>query len=190
MPFLEDLEILVLFFSHPTVWKKHMHFLVQEVQAKWHFWISVQFSHSVMSNSLQSHELQHIRPPCPSPTPRAFSNSCPFSWWCHPTISSSVITFSSCLQSFPASGSFQMSQLFASGSQSIGFSASTSVLPMNTHDLFPLGWTGWISLQSKGLSRVFSNTTVQKHQFFSAFLIVQLSHPYMTGKTIALTKWI
>ena len=129
---------------------------------------SVQFSHSVVSNSLQPHGLQHARPPCPSPTPRVYSDSCPLSCWCHPTISSSVVPFSSRLQSFPASGCFQMSQLFTSGGQSIRVSASTSVLPMNTQDWFPLGWTGWISLQSKGLSRVFSNTTVQKHQFFSA----------------------
>ena len=114
--------------------------------------------------------LQHARPPCPSPTPRAYSNSFPLSRWCHPTISSSVVSFSSRLQSFPASGSFQMSQLFASGDQSIGVSASISVLPMKIQDWFPLGWTGWISLQSKGLSRVFSNTTVQKHQFFCAQL--------------------
>jgi len=131
---------------------------------------SVQFSLSVMSDSLWPHGLQHARPPCPSPTPRVHSNSCPLSWWCHPTISSSVIPFSSCLQSFLASGSFQMSQLFASGGQSIGVSASPSVLPMNIQNWFPLGLTGWISLQSKGLSRVFSNTTVQKHQFFSAQL--------------------
>ena len=126
---------------------------------------SVQFSHSVVSNSLWPHGLQYARPPCPSPTPRAYSNSCPLSRWCHPTISSSVVSFSSHLQSFPASGSFQMSQLFASGGQSIGVSASTSVLPMNTQGWSSLGWTGWISLQSKGLSRVYSNTTVQKHQF-------------------------
>ena len=124
---------------------------------------SVQFSHSVVSYSLQSHGLQHTRPPCPSPTPRVYSNSCPLSQWCHPTISSSVVPFSSCFQSFPASGSFPMSQFFASGGQSIVVSASTSVLPMNTQDWFPLGCTGWISLQSKGLSRVFSNTTFQKH---------------------------
>ena len=137
---------------------------------------SAQFSHSVVSNSLRPHEPQHARPPCPSPTPRVHPNSCPLSQWCHPTISSSVVPFSSCPQSFPASGSFQMSQLFASGSQSIGVSASTSVLPMSTQDWFPLGWTGWISLQSKRLSRVFSNTTVQKHQFFGTqlFFIVQL----------------
>ena len=125
-------------------------------------------SRSVVSDSLWPHGLRHARPPCPSPTPGAYSNSCPLSWWCHPTISSSVIPFSSLLQSFPASGSFPMSQLFASGGQSIG--ASASVLPMNIHDWFSLGWTGWISLQSKGLSRVFSNTTVQKHQFFGAQL--------------------
>ena len=124
---------------------------------------SVQFSRSVMSDSSRPHGLKHARPPCPSPTPRVHSNPCAFSRWCHPTISSSVIPFSSCPQSFPASGSFQMSQLFAWGSQSIGVSASTSVLPMNTQDWSPLGWTGWISLQSKGFSRVFSNTTVQKH---------------------------
>ena len=129
---------------------------------------SVQFSLSVVSNSLRPHGPQHARPPCPSPIPRPYPNPCPLSRWCHPTISSSVIPDSSCLQSFPASGSFQMSQLFASGCQSIGVSASASVLPMNIQDWFPLGWTGWISLQSKGLSRVFSNTTVQKHQFFGA----------------------
>ena len=129
---------------------------------------SVQFSCSVMSESLQPHGLQHARPPCPSPTPRVYSNSCPLSWWCHPTVSSFVIPFSSCLQSFPASESLQMSQFFASGGQSVGVSASISVLPMNIQDWFPLGWTGWISLKSKGLSRVFSNTTVQKHQFFGA----------------------
>ena len=123
---------------------------------------------SVVSDSSRPHESQHARPPCPSSTPGVYPNSCPLSWWCHPTISSSVIPFSSCPQSFPASGSFQMSQFFASGGQSIGISASTSVLPVNTQDWFPLGWTGWISLQSKGLLGVFSNTTVQKHQFFGA----------------------
>ena len=127
----------------------------------------VQFSRSVMSDSLRPHEPQHARLPCPSPTPRAYSNSCPSSRWCHPTISSSVVPFSSCIQSFPASGSFPMSQFFTSCGQSIGVSASALVLPMNIQDWFPLEWTGWISLQSKGLSRVFSNTTVQKHQFFS-----------------------
>ena len=134
---------------------------------------SVQFSRSVMSYSLQPHEPQHTRPPCPSPTPQVYPNSCPLCQWCHPTISSSVVPFSSCPQSFPISGSFQMSQLFALGGQNIGVSASTSVLPMNTQDWSPRGWTGWISLQSKGLSRVFSNTTVQKHQFFSAQLSLQ-----------------
>ena len=127
---------------------------------------SAQFSCSVMSNSLWPNGQQHARLPCPSPTPRAYSNSRPSSRWCHPTISSSVVPFSSCFQSFPASGSFQMSQFFASDSQSIGASAWASVLPMIIQDWFPLGWTSWISLQSKGLSRVFSNTTVQKHQFF------------------------
>ena len=131
---------------------------------------SVQFSRSVMSNSLQPHRLQHTRPPCPSPTPGVYLNSCPLSQWCHPTITSSIVPFSSHLQSFPASGFFPMSQFFTLGSQSIGVSASTSVLPMNTQDWFPLGWIGWISLQSKGLSRVSSNTTVQKHQFFDAQL--------------------
>ena len=130
---------------------------------------SVQFSRSVMSNSLWPHEPQPARSPCLSPTPGVYSNSCSLSQWCHPTISSSVIPFSH-LQSFPALRSFPMSQLFPSGGQSIGVSASTSVLPMNTQDWFPLGWTGWISLQSKELSRVFSNTTVQKHQFFGAQL--------------------
>ena len=139
----------------------------------WLKWLSmwlVQFSHSVVSDSLQPHGLQHTRLPCPSPTPGVYSNSYPLSQWCHPAISSSVIPFSSCLQSFPASGSFPVSQFFASGGQSIGVSASTSVLPKITQDWSPSGWTGWISLQSKGLSRVFSNTTVQKHQFFAAQL--------------------
>ena len=134
---------------------------------------SVQFSCSVVSDCLRPHGLQHARPPCPSPTPRAYSNSCPSHRWCHPTISSSVVPLSSCAQSFPASGSFQMSQFFASGGQSIGVSASTSVLLMKTQDWSPLGWIGWISLQSKGLSRVFPNTTVQKHQFFGAQLSSQ-----------------
>ena len=142
-----------------------------------------------MSNSVRPHESQHARPPCPSPTPGVYPNPCPLSWWCHPAISSSVVPFSSCPQSLPASGSFPISQFFAWGGQSIGVSASASVLPMNTQG-WSLGWTGWISLQSKGLSRVFSNTTVQKHQFFgSAFFTIQLSHPYMTtGKTKALTR--
>ena len=131
---------------------------------------SVQFSHSVVSDSLRSYGLQHARPHCPSPTPGVYPNSCPLSRWCHPTISSSVIPFSSFLQSFSASGSFPMSQTFTSGGQSIGVSASASVLPMNIQDWFPLGWTGWISLQFKGLSSVFSNTTVQKHEFFGSQL--------------------
>ena len=136
--------------------------------------------------TLWPHESQHARPPCPSPTLGVYSNSCPSSRWCHPAISSSVVPFSSCPQSLPASGSFPVSQLFASGDQSTGISASASVLPMNTQD-WSLWWTGWISLQSNGLSRVFSNTTVQKHQFFGTQLS---SHLYMTtGKTIALTRW-
>ena len=132
--------------------------------------VSVQFSHSVMSNSLWPHGLQHTRLLCPSPTPGACSNSCPSCRWCHQTISTPVVPFSSRLQHFPASGSFQMSQFFTSGGQSIGVSASTSVLPMNIQDWFPLGRTGWISLESKRLSRVFSNTTIQKHQFFGTQL--------------------
>ena len=134
---------------------------------------SVQFSRSVVSDSLRPHELQHARPPCPSPSPGIHSNSCPSSWWCHPPISSSVVPFSSCPQSLPASESFPMSQLFTRSGQSTGVSALASVLPMNTQDSSPLEWTGWISLQSKGLSRVFSNTTVQKHQFFGAQLSSQ-----------------
>ena len=147
---------------------------------------SVQFSHSVMSNSLRPHGLQHARPPCPSPTPRVYPNSCPSSQWCHPTISSSVVPFFSHLQSFPALGSFQMSQLFTSGGQSNGVSALASVLPMNIQDWSPFGWTGWISFLSKGLSGVLqhhsSKASILRH---SAFFIIQLSHPYLTtGKTI------
>ena len=129
---------------------------------------SVQFSRSVVSNSLRPHESQHARPPCPSPTPRVHSNSCPSSRWCYPAILSSAVPFSSCPQSLPASESFPMSQLFAWGGQSIGASALAPFLPKNTQDWSPLEWTGWIFLQSKGLSRVFSNTTVQKYQFFGA----------------------
>ena len=132
--------------------------------------LGVQFSHSVISNSMWPHGPQHVRLSCSSPTPGDYSNSCPWSRWCHPTISSSVIPFPSHLQSFPTLGPFPMSQFFTSCGQSIGASASASVLPMNIQDWFPLGRTGWISLQSKGLSRVFSNTTVQKHQFFDAQL--------------------
>ena len=146
---------------------------------------SVQFSHSVMSNSLWPHGLRYTRLPCPSLTPRPYSNSCPWSRWCHPTISSSVVPFSSRLQSFPASESFPMSQFFTSGGQSIGVWASTSVLPINTQDWSPLGWTGWISLQTKELSIVFSNTTVQKHQFFSCQLTLWSNshiHTWLLGK--------
>ena len=152
---------------------------------------SVQFSPSAVSDSLWPHGLQHASLPCPSPTPGAYSNSCPTSQWCHPTISSSVIPFSSRLQSFPTLGSFQMSQFFVWGGQSIGVSASASVLPMNIEDWFPLGFTGLISLQSKGLKSFLqhhsSKASILQH---SAFSIVQLLHPYMTtGKTIALTTW-
>ena len=149
----------------------------------------VQFSHSVVSDSLRPHEPQHAKPPCPSPTARVHPNPCPLSWWCHPTISSSVVPFSSCPQPFPASGCFQMSQLFASGGQSIGVSASTSVLPMNTQDWSPLGWTGLISLQPKGLSRVFFNTTVQRHPeawanllLWHVFLLVSSSFYHFYSK--------
>ena len=134
---------------------------------------SVQFSRSAAFDSLRPHESQHTRPPCPSPTPSVYSNSCPSSRWCHPAISSSVIPFSSYPQSLPASRTFPISQLFSWGGQSTGVSVSASVLLMNTQDWSPLGWTGWTSLQSKGLSRVFSNTTVQKHQFFGAQLSLQ-----------------
>ena len=152
---------------------------------------SLQFSLSAVSDSLWPHESQHTKPPCASPTLRVYSNSCPSSRWCHPAISSSVIPFSSCPQSLPASGSFQMTQLFSSGDQSIGVSASASVLPMNTQDWSPLGWTGWISLQSKGLSKSLLQHCSSKASILlcSAFFRVQLSHPYMTtGKTIALTR--
>ena len=138
----------------------------------------VHFSRSVVSNSLQRHESQHTRPPCPSPTPRVYSNSYPSNQWCHPAILSSVGPFSSCPQSLPASGFFPMSQLFAWDGQSIGVSASASVLPMNTQDWSPLGWTAWISLQSKGLSRVFSNTIVQKHPLFGT----QISYEQVSSR--------
>ena len=153
---------------------------------------SVQFSLSVVSDSLRPHELQHARPPCPSPTPRVHPNSRPSSQWCHPAISSSVVPFSSCPKSLPASESFPMSQLFTWGGQSTGVSASASVLPMNTQEQSPLEWTGWISLQSKGLSRVFSNTTVQKHQFFGAQLSSQPNshiHTWPLEKPLTLKNW-
>ena len=151
--------------AHPSL----LYVSLKETEFRYQF-SSVHFSRSVMSDTLQPHGLQQARPPCPSPIPGVYPNSCPLNWWCHATISSSVVTFSSHLQSFPASGSFQMSQFFTPGGQSIRIWASTSVLPMNTQDWFPLGWTGWISLQSKGLSKVCSNTTVQKHQYFGAQL--------------------
>ena len=156
----------------------------------WSLASSVQFSRSVMSYSLQPHGLQHARPPCPSPTLGVYSNSHRLSQWCHPAISSSVVPFSSRPQSFPASGSFQMSQFFTSCGQSIGVSASTSVLPMNTQDWVPLGWTDWIYLQSKGLSSLLQHHSSKASILpYSAFFIVHLSHPYMTtGKTIALTR--
>ena len=143
-----------------------------------------------MSSSLRPHESQHTRPPCPSPTPGVYPNACPLSWWCHPAISSSVVPFSSCPQSLPASEYFPMSQLFSWGGQSIGVSALASFLPKNSQGWSPLEWTGWISLQSKGLTSIFSNTTVQKHQFFSTQLSSQSnSHIHAsTGKTIALTR--
>ena len=146
-----------------------------------------------MSDSLRCHGLQHTRLPCPSRTPWACLNSCPWNQWYHPTISSSVFPFSSCLQNFPASGSFPTNQLFAPGGQSIEASASASVLTVSIQDWFPLGWTSWISLKPKGLSRVFANTTVQKHPFFNAqFSLCPNSHIHMwllTGKAIALTRW-
>ena len=145
-----------------------------------------------MSDSLRPQGLQHARPPCPSPAPGVCSNSCPSSQWCYPTISSSVVPFSSCLQSFPASGSFQMSQLFTSGGPSTGVSASTSVLPMNTQDWFSLGWTGWICLAVQGtLKHLLQHQSSKASVLWcSAFFMVQLSHPYVTpGKTIALTRW-
>ena len=150
------------------------------IYSKYYYITSVQFSHSVMSDSLQPQESQHARPPCPSPTPRVHSNSCPSSRWYHLAISFSVVPFSSWPQSFPASGSFPMSQLFTWGGQSTGVSALELFLPMNTQDWSSLGWTGWISLQSKGLSRVFSNTTVQKHPFFGAQLSLYSTSPLHT----------
>ena len=160
------------------------------------FWYIYKIFSSVQSlsrvNSLQPYEPQHARPPCPSPTPGIYPNSCPSSRWCHPATSSSVISFTSSPQSLPASESFPVSQLFAWGGQSIGVSTSTSILPMNTQDWPPFEWTGWISLQSKGLSRVFSNITVQKHQFFGTQLSSQSNfhiHTWLLKKIIALTRW-
>ena len=152
---------------------RHILYHLSHQGSPYKWFSSVQFSRSVVSDSLRPHESQHARPPCLSPSPGVHSDSCPSSPWCHPAISPSVIPFSSCPQSLPASESFPMSQPFTWGGQSIGASASASVLPMNTQDSSPLGWTGWISLQSKGLSRVFSNTTVQEHKFFRAQLSSQ-----------------
>ena len=157
------------FFGFTTSWQ-YLHWTVMKLRLWIFLHYSVQFSRSVMSDSLQPHEPQHARPSCPSPTPGVHPNPCPLSRWCHSTISSSVIPFSSCPQSLPASGSFPVSQFFTSGGQSTGVSASASVLPMNIQDWSPLGRTSWISFQSKRLLRVFSNTTVQKHQFLSAQL--------------------
>ena len=154
-----------LTFLSPGWWSRNL----TMISPLWTIWFFSQFSHSLVSDSLQPHELSSMPGLLIHHQLLEFTQThCPFSWWCHPTISSSVLPFSSCLQSFPASGSFQMTQLFISGGQSIGVSALTSVLQMNIQDWSPLGWTGWISLKSKGLSRVFSDTTVQKHQFFSA----------------------
>ena len=159
-------------------------------------WYSVQFSRSVMSDSLRTQKLQHTRPPCPSPTPRVHSDSCPLSQWCHPAISSSVVPFSSCPQSLPASGSFPMSQLFTRGGQSTGLSVSASLPPKNSQGWSPSEWTGWISLKSKGLLRVFSNTTVQRHQFFGTQLssqsnshihtwLLEKPYPWLDGPFLA-----
>ena len=183
------LSILCLFFCWTLLWYLIWTFkLCSLLSLYWVLWIlfifwiqaiyqisSVQFSLSVMSASLQPHERQHARLSYPSPTHGAYSNPCPLSWWCHPTVSSSVVPFSSCLQSFPAPGSFQMSQFFTEGGQSIGISASASVLPVNIQDWLSLWLTGWISLQSKGLSRVFSNTRVQKHQIFIRYWFINIS---------------
>ena len=185
---------LKIWFTIAPDWKKTVYWIIKDTFIHYLFCVefsSVQFSHSVMFDSFRPHALQHARPPCPSPTPGAYPNSCPLSQWCHPAISSSVSPFSSCPQSLPALGSFPMSQLFSWGGQNTGVSASASVLPMNTQDWSPLGWTGWISLQSKGLSRVFSNTTVQKHQFlgtqfsffsffFNFILFLNLAHSHLT----------
>jgi len=172
--------ILNIYISELDLHNEYVHnfkcgddFTVAYIYTRIHLNMQFQFSHSVVFNSLQPHESQHDRPPCPSPTPGVHPHSCTSSWWCHPAISSSVIPFSSCPQSLQASGPFPRSQIFAWGGQSIGVSASASVLPVNSQDWFPLGWTDWTSLRSKGLSRVFSNTTVQKHQFFSAQLSSQ-----------------
>ena len=157
-----------MLFLLPLLLTQTYFFFLNHLRLNYTHYDSVQFSSSILSDSPRPHEPQHTRPPCPSPTPEVYPNSCPLSRWCHLTILSSVVPISSCPQSLPTSGSFQMSQLFTSGGQNIGVSASTAVLPMNTQDWSPLGLTGSISLQSKGQSRVFSNTIVQKHQFLLA----------------------
>ena len=167
-----------IFFGGNISWDHTKCFLTSKM-ISWGIFSSVQFSRSVVSDSLRPHESQHTRPPCPSPTPRVYLNSCPLSWWCHPTISSSIIPFSFCLQSFPASESFQMSQFIATGGQSIRVSASASVLPMNIQDWLSLGWTGFISLQSKGLSILQHHSSKVSILQRSAFFIVQLSQPYI-----------
>ena len=170
-------------------WEQCWEWLNRKAELEFLYTLDIQFSRSVVSYSLPPHGLQHARPPCPSPTPGVYPHPCPLSQWCHPTISSSVVPSSSHLQSFPAIGSFQMSQLFAIGGQGIGVSASASVLPMNTQDWYPLGWTGWISLQSKTLKSLHHHSSKASILWCSAFFTVQLSYPYMTtGKTIALTR--
>ena len=169
------MDTVLLSLTHSLKVSFQRHYETTEGSIHMYEFSSVHFSRSVVSNSLRPHEPQHASPPCPSPTPGVHPNPFPLCWWCHPTISYSIIPFSSRPQSFPALGSFQMSYFFASGGQSITVSASTSVLPMNTQDWSPLGWTGWISLQSKRLSRVFPNTTVQKHLFFCSQLSLECS---------------
>ena len=175
---LRNIQFKMIFSFNKGCWKNWItKCRIMKLDSSLHHWEKLtQNGFSSVTQScltLWPHKLQHVRPPCPSPKPGFHSNSCPSSWWCHPAISSSVVPFYSCPQSLPTSGSFPMSQLFTWGGQSIGVSALASVLPMNTQDWSPLGWAGWISLQSKGLSRVFSNTTVQKQQFFSAQLSSQ-----------------
>ena len=178
------------FYSYCTIDFKNIYLAVTGLSfSVFACWVaSVQFSHPEMSHSLWPHELQHARPPCPSSTPRVYSNSCPLSQWCHPTISSSVVPFSSSFQSFPASGSFKMSPFFTSGGQNTGISASASVLPLNIQDWFPLGWICWVSGTLESLLQCHSSkASILWH---SAFFIVQLSHPYMTaGKTLPLARW-
>ena len=185
-------NVLILWICFPlsrSSWATCIFYLPDHVCILYHL-SALQFSRSVISDAFRPHGLQHTRPPCLLATPSVYLNLCPLSQWCHPTISSSVVPFSCCLQSFPASGSFPMSQFFTSGGQSTGISASTSVLPMNTQDWSILGWTDWISLQSKGLKSLLQHQSLKASVLWClAFFTVQLSHPYMTtGKTIALTR--